>query len=392
VNGENVMEDTKPVPYNCLSECLSALATAHLELPFLNRPTVAGDDEPGIDLHEEVQGSGSEGFHPSAPEAEPAPANSEPRESTTGPPGVNDSRSRPTGQSSEAAAFGATSKAPASPGESRTASAKRADRIPPWAGPYRRSTQISDEELDEDELENSYHCGGPMPPPQHQPASAVAGSKLPEDARPEAIMGDLSDRLSSPGVKEYWTTRLNDAGRMAFEQRAAANVQRSRMFKRLQELSERVSNGDHAAMDEIRLTLDSDEVFWQSYGDAARYTETILVYALAGDIVAVEHSIQRRLEYMKKSLLGENPTLLAQMTVERVIACWLYAMVVDRCAALAVKQGLRLGDLAKAQESAEKRYQTALKSFKLVQKIESPADPQSGKSKAPQSAPQSSVA
>jgi hypothetical protein len=143
-------------------------------------------------------------------------------------------------------------------------------------------------------------------------------------------------------------------------------------FHRLQELSQWVKAGDDSAMAEIRGILDGNDALWRQLGDVETTTEAMLIEFAEGTAASKE-SVRRNVAAMKQSLLGEQPTPLERMAVGRVVACWLFAHFVDRWAGWSLKAGGRAGDLAKILEAAEKRYGTALKSLKLVQRIKSPA-------------------
>lgn len=143
-------------------------------------------------------------------------------------------------------------------------------------------------------------------------------------------------------------------------------------FQRLQELSQRVKAGDDSAMAEIRQILDGNHALWRELGDIQTTTEATLIEFVEGTAASKE-SVRRSVAAMKQSLLGAKPTPLEKMAVGRVVACWLFANFVDRWCGWSIKQGGRASDLAKLLEASEKRHAIALKSFKLVQAIRSPA-------------------
>ena len=179
---------------------------------------------------------------------------------------------------------------------------------------------------------------------------------------------------SSPGANSatdssqaYWKSKLDEQSQADADRRAASVRYQRELFAELKQLSIRAQAGDDAAIVQIEELLDGNEGCWRLFGDAQASTESQLINAIACGLRAIEESIRRHVCEMKRALLGDAPTPIETMAVGRIVACWLYLQLVDRCATLAVQDGSRANDLARLQESAEKRYQTSLKTFKLAQ-------------------------
>ncbi len=87
------------------------------------------------------------------------------------------------------------------------------------------------------------------------------------------------------------------------------------------------------------------------------------------DAPHIKESTRRTVAELKLSLQSPNPTSLEELAVGRVMACWLFAHIVDRRVAHAINDGRQLTGLPKLLEASEKRLQTAIKSLKLVQRM-----------------------
>jgi hypothetical protein len=212
--------------------------------------------------------------------------------------------------------------------------------------------------------------------PSHPAASSalIAANSLPENEMlgntPEA-----SDNATTGGVEEEATPELTDAG-SAEPLFGAAEL---RPFEQLQALSKRVKAGDDLALAEIQQILDGNDALWRQLGDVEKTTEAMLIEFAEGT-TACKESVRRSVAAMKQSLHGAQPTPLERMAVGRVVSCWLFAHFVDRWCGWSIKQNSRANDMARLLEAAEKRYQTSLKSLKLVQEIKLPTE-RSGRSK-----------
>jgi hypothetical protein len=150
-------------------------------------------------------------------------------------------------------------------------------------------------------------------------------------------------------------------------------------FEQLHALSNRVKGGDDSALAEIQQILDGNDALWRQLGDVEKTTEAMLIEFAEGT-TACKESVRRSVAAMKQSLHGAQPTPLERMAVGRVVSCWLFAHFVDRWCGWSIKQNSRANDMARLLEAAEKRYQTSLKSLKLVQEIKLPTE-RSGRSK-----------
>ena len=139
-------------------------------------------------------------------------------------------------------------------------------------------------------------------------------------------------------------------------------------FDKLTELSEWVDQGDEDASRQIFEILDQYPTLWQEYGDMGTTAEGALVAAAFGRNHALKSMLLRNKDAMKAELLGENPSPLEKLAVQRVTICWLYSQYVDiRCSEI-MEQGTRIGEWGRMQVFTERRFQTALKSLELVRR------------------------
>ncbi len=137
-----------------------------------------------------------------------------------------------------------------------------------------------------------------------------------------------------------------------------------RDLKAVRTLSTQVAAGDELALKEIRAILDSNEDLWRYLGDVEQTTLDYLIHVLL-DAPQIKESTRRTVAELKVTLLSPDPTPLEKLAVGRVVACWLFAHIVDRRVAHAINDD-RVTGLPKLLEASEKRLQTAMKSLKLV--------------------------
>ncbi len=133
-------------------------------------------------------------------------------------------------------------------------------------------------------------------------------------------------------------------------------------------LSIRAAAGDEPALNEIRTILDSNEDLWRYLGNVEQTTLDYLIHVLL-EAPHIKESTRRTVAELKVSLLSPDPTPLEKLATGRVMACWLFAHIVDRRVAHAINDGRQLTGLPKLLEAGEKRLQTAIKSLMLVQSI-----------------------
>ena len=132
------------------------------------------------------------------------------------------------------------------------------------------------------------------------------------------------------------------------------------------DLTAKAKAGDLAARQELNAILDQHQFIWQWAGDLARQAEWMLIdRASAGNPLLFE-SITRQASALRESLLLGNPSPLVHLSVQRVVACWLFVQWAE--INLLTSDTLTTA-AARLLEVAEKRYLTALKALNLVRRM-----------------------
>lgn len=109
--------------------------------------------------------------------------------------------------------------------------------------------------------------------------------------------------------------------------------------------------------------------------DVARAAEILWTNAIAGEHRAARKLVRTDLDGIKTSLLGQSPTPLERLLVDRIAVCWLQVQHADGSYVAELgKAPLELGDyLQRRQDRAHKRYLGALKALAQVRRLLSPA-------------------
>lgn len=138
---------------------------------------------------------------------------------------------------------------------------------------------------------------------------------------------------------------------------------------RLRELVAMANTGDDAALAELRIMLDEHAEIWLTLGNLGAFAEEALITLTAEGNVLVAESLRRHAQQMRCNLLTDPSNQLERLTVQRVVASWLHVQHADRMAALADAGSTPNLVWARRQATAETRYQTSLRSLKIVKEI-----------------------
>lgn len=138
---------------------------------------------------------------------------------------------------------------------------------------------------------------------------------------------------------------------------------------KLRQLVARAKHGDEQAIVGIRRILDEHPQIWQSVGDLASHCEMLLINVIADGNEMVAESLKREIARLKAELTEGEPSPLEKLTLQRVVAAWLHAQHVDRLTLAADAVGSKSAAWGKRQESAERKFQVALKSLDLVRRL-----------------------
>src|SRR5262245_61023892 len=144
-------------------------------------------------------------------------------------------------------------------------------------------------------------------------------------------------------------------------------------LRRLAELAQR---GDRQAERELGRCLDEHPELWTRCGDVARHALERWTTLLAGPDPLVRASIERQIEALRGELLGEAPSALERLVVERVLAGWVQAYHIDAIFVEVRQEDATaelFRELQRRQDSTQRRYLAAIKCLALVRRLLRPA-------------------
>jgi len=155
--------------------------------------------------------------------------------------------------------------------------------------------------------------------------------------------------------------------------------QRERMYE-LQALADEAEGGDPEARKRLRLAVrESAPEVVARCADTARSYRGLLAETASGGNQLVKEAILERSRLMAGELAGENPTGLETLLADRVASLWVLTELQEALAATAyvpatagkVSPSYRL-QMARLQESANRRYLQAIKTLAQVQRLRGP--------------------
>lgn len=143
----------------------------------------------------------------------------------------------------------------------------------------------------------------------------------------------------------------------------------------VRELLKRAAKGDTSTLPAVRKLLENPKNIDLMGGNLAHYTQDMFADALSGGDLSVREAIHAKLAALRKELLGENPTPVEALLVERVAACWLQVHDAEiRYNAARKDMTLQQGDYhQRRMDATNRRYLAALKALALVRKLAVPA-------------------
>ncbi len=139
-------------------------------------------------------------------------------------------------------------------------------------------------------------------------------------------------------------------------------------------LLKRAATGDTTTAPILRKMLENPNTIELLGGNLAKCAQRSFIDAIAGQDLSVREAVAAKMECMRKELLGENPTPVERLLVERVVACWLQVQDADIRSAQAKDVSFRQADYnQRRMDAAHKRYLSALKALALIRKLAVPA-------------------
>jgi hypothetical protein len=135
-------------------------------------------------------------------------------------------------------------------------------------------------------------------------------------------------------------------------------------------LLERARGGDATDLAALREALDRHPEVWRAYGDLAAHARNAWIELIAGQDLALKESLYRQIEAMRAELAGPAPSPLEALLVERIVACWLQLGQADAAVARAGNMSVPQAEYArKRQDSAHRRYLTAIGALAMLRKL-----------------------
>jgi hypothetical protein len=135
-------------------------------------------------------------------------------------------------------------------------------------------------------------------------------------------------------------------------------------------LLERAREGDATELASLREALDRHPETWRAYGDLAAHARDAWISLIAGVDLALKESLGRQVEVMKAELAGPDPSPLEVLLVERIVACWLQVGYADAAAAQAGEMSIQQANyIRKRQDSAHRRYLSAIATLAMTRRL-----------------------
>ena len=139
----------------------------------------------------------------------------------------------------------------------------------------------------------------------------------------------------------------------------------------LKELVTEAKSGNPEVLSQIRQILDRYPALWQHYGDLSGHVESKWIGLMAGDDVCVRESIAMRVDELRAQLLGDDPSPLERLLVDRIVTSWLMVRYFDTTLVLAT-QGVPTPQARYMDEQlqrAQRRHTGAIKALAEVRKL-----------------------
>lgn len=140
--------------------------------------------------------------------------------------------------------------------------------------------------------------------------------------------------------------------------------------------------GDLDAIKQLRQLFDNHPEIWQQIGDLAKHAELTLARGVSkGELVMFE-SVRRMVQKLKRELGHNDASPLEKLAIQRVTICWLelqYAAAVFPIVTGKPTAADTFG--LKQKDSAQRRFDAALKSLATLRKLLPPKAKSDGPAK-----------
>jgi hypothetical protein len=142
---------------------------------------------------------------------------------------------------------------------------------------------------------------------------------------------------------------------------------------RLRDLTETAQQGDEEAALSIREILDaSPDLAWRFIKGPGKMAESALIDHITKDKdLASKELLKHQLESMRIEVAGENPSPLARLLAERVVATWLEVQLFSGLYASGIKSGTLSQDdhRQKRLDRAHQRHLSAIRTLAQIRKM-----------------------
>ncbi len=140
-------------------------------------------------------------------------------------------------------------------------------------------------------------------------------------------------------------------------------------------LLNRTVAGDESTVPVVRKMLQNPSLIPIFGGNLAQQVIDSFVSGLGGKDVGFREAMQAKLNQLRAELLGENPTPVERVLVERVVACWLQVQDAELRAGRGQKDATyKLLDFyQRRMDATNRRFLAAVKTLALVRKLAVPA-------------------
>ena len=144
-------------------------------------------------------------------------------------------------------------------------------------------------------------------------------------------------------------------------------------LSKLNELCNRVADGDKEALPEIRHLLSKrPDLAWRLFDFAGIAEHGLMDYAFGEGEMSTKAILRRQLQLMRVEIAGENPSPLERLLTERVVATWLEVQTFESL----FRQNERKITRTQAEyqhkrlDRAHRRYLSSIKALAQIRKME----------------------
>jgi hypothetical protein len=140
-------------------------------------------------------------------------------------------------------------------------------------------------------------------------------------------------------------------------------------------LLKRTRAGDMSTVPVVRRMLENPAAVRMFGGELAEEVIGSFTRSLAGENIGAREAVGKKIELLRAELLGENPTPVERLLVERVVACWLQVQDAELRAAQGQNDATyRQRDFyQRRMDATNRRFLAAVRTLALVRKLAVPA-------------------